>query len=122
MSDDLLYRKVGRRYVPWGRVYDDGAWPLGAHLVIVQPALQTTRYGIEPDRAAVLAALGEQREAIRQAVAEALKERPQPDDETHRRAFEAYRKAGGLPGAVWYLSTATDVLRALEDALERVGR
>lgn len=69
MNDDTIYRREttpsGRvRYVPAGRYWDPGIWPEGAHLVIIGAGLHAYRYRIDPDRAAVQAAIGEHREEV----------------------------------------------------------
>lgn len=54
----VFYEKVGRRYVPV-REYDDDlvhALPKGTHIVMVYPGGQSTRYNIDPNYAAMIAA------------------------------------------------------------------
>ena len=51
-----LYKKVGRRYKPVAEHEEWDSYPAGAHLVICQPGSTMRRFGIEPDRAGLLAA------------------------------------------------------------------
>lgn len=69
MNEETVYRRVvtanGRvRYVPAGRYWDSGIWPDGCHLVVMQPEMRSYRYRVDPNRAAVQAAIGEHREAV----------------------------------------------------------
>jgi len=53
-----LYKKNGRRYVPMGNVNEwVDHWPYGHHLVTSQPGSRLTRYNINPDTAALRAAI-----------------------------------------------------------------
>ncbi len=54
----IFYEKVGRRYKPVYE-YDDqllSSFPQGSHLVVCYPGGQSTRYNIEPNYAALIAA------------------------------------------------------------------
>jgi len=127
VADDTLYAKTGTgrgtRYVPVARHWDCDVWPHGHHLVYIpDDGGRSIRYGVDPDRVGVLAALREHRDVIQRAVAKAMKERPSLDDETAARALEAYRAAGGLPSFAYHVASAGDVLAALERALADVTR
>lgn len=71
-----LYEKIGRRYKPAAERDEWDAWPKGSHLVVVEPGIRMCRYNVEPDRAAVLAAVGGMRQAICDLVREKLRMRP----------------------------------------------
>jgi len=54
----IFYEKVGRRYVPVYE-YDQtlmDSFPKGSHLVICYPGGQSTRYNVDPNYAAMIAA------------------------------------------------------------------
>lgn len=54
----ILYKKVGRRYVPCAE-YDNevlDSFPQGAHLVMCYPGGQSRRFHVEPNYAAMIAA------------------------------------------------------------------
>lgn len=58
MTRKTFYEKVGRRYIPV-KEYDDkfsDAYPRGAHVTVVTPGVNSTRYDIDPDYAALIAA------------------------------------------------------------------
>ena len=58
MTRKTFYEKVGRRYIPV-KEYDDkfrDAYPRGAHVTVVTPGVKSTRYNIDPDYAALIAA------------------------------------------------------------------
>lgn len=58
MNKQIFYKKVGRRYVPVSE-YDQtlmDAFPKGTHIVMCYPGGQSTRYNIDPNYAAMIAA------------------------------------------------------------------
>lgn len=58
MTRKTFYEKVGRRYIPikeYNQEFCD-AYPRGAHVTVVTPGVRSTRYNIEPDYAALIAA------------------------------------------------------------------
>jgi hypothetical protein len=68
-----FYRKVGRRYEPVSQ-YDSElhhAMPEGAHLVVVKPGSKFTKYNIDPNYAAMIAALMYAKDEFCQAIIEA---------------------------------------------------
>jgi hypothetical protein len=78
MTKKIFYEKVGRRYKPVYE-YDQtlmDAFPKGAHLVICYPGGQTTRYNIEPNYAAMIAAGRVAEDAISSALMRASDMRP----------------------------------------------
>lgn len=69
----IFYEKVGRKYVPVSE-YDSElayAMPKGDHLIMVYPGGQSTRYNINPNHAALIAAGRVAMEAMTNAVSEA---------------------------------------------------
>ncbi len=73
-----FYEKVGRRYLPV-REYDQtlmDAFPKGAHLVICYPGGQSTRYNVDPNYAAMIAAGRVAEDAISKALMRASDLRP----------------------------------------------
>ncbi len=72
---ETFYRKRGRRYVPVAE-YDDtflSSLQLGNHLVQVKPGVRTVHFQIEPDNAAVLAAIKQCGDEAATALYEAIK-------------------------------------------------
>ena len=75
----IFYEKVGRRYVPVSE-YDSNlldALPKGAHIVMVYPGGQSTRYKIDPNHAAMIAAGRVAEDAISSAIMKASEIRRQ---------------------------------------------
>ena len=120
--NDLLYRKVGRRYHPvsmYGNEVAD-ALPKGAHLIIIDDGWRSCRYNINPDHAAVLAALRMNREACMQAMRKASASRPtsRPLTPLERKAYKAYADVMGAEGLMQLeMCSAADVVDALERSL-----
>ena len=72
MTKKTYYEKVGRRYKPVAE-YDYGlmdALPKGHHLVSVYPGGQSTRYSVDPNYAAMIAAGRIAKEAMTRALQE----------------------------------------------------
>ena len=90
----IFYEKVGRRYRPVYE-YDQtlmDAFPKGTHLVICYPGGQSTRYNIDPNYAAMIAAGRVAEDAISKKLMEASELRMQrPDRE--RKLTESQKAA-----------------------------
>lgn len=74
----IYYEKVGRRYVPVYE-YDQtlmDAFPKGSHLVICYPGGKSTRYNIDPNYAAMIAAGRVAEDVISEAIRKATDLRP----------------------------------------------
>lgn len=75
----IFYEKVGRKYVPVSE-YDSNlldALPKGAHIVMVYPGGQSTRYKIDPNHAAMIAAGRVAEDAISSSIMKATEIRRQ---------------------------------------------
>jgi hypothetical protein len=73
MTKTIFYRKVGRKYEP-AYEYDQelmDAFPKGAHLVICYPGGKSTRYNVDPNYAAMIAAGRVAEDAISKRIMEA---------------------------------------------------
>lgn len=100
MAADPLYRRItlpsGRyRYIPSGVPHYD-VLPIGHHLIHVAPGCTTTRYGVNPDHAAVLAAVHAHRDILTAAVCAAMSARPSryPLMPEQARAWDALQATG----------------------------
>jgi hypothetical protein len=74
----IYYEKVGRRYVPVYE-YDQtlmDAFPKGSHLVICYPGGKSTRYNIDPNYAAMIAAGRVAEDVISETIRKATDLRP----------------------------------------------
>ena len=99
MSKRILYEKKGRRYVAVHE-YDPivmDSFPKGTHLVMCYPGGQSTRYNIDPNYAAMIAAGRVAEDAVSQALVKASEMRPhrKPITEAQRLAWDALADAFG---------------------------
>jgi hypothetical protein len=97
----IFYEKVGRRYKPVYE-YDQtimDAFPKGTHLVMCYPGGQSTRYNINPNYAAMIAAGRVAEDAISTSIMEASKlrvpDRDEPLTPAQLTAWKALAKAFG---------------------------
>jgi hypothetical protein len=95
----IFYEKVGRRYKPVYE-YDQtlmDAMPKGAHLVMVYPGGQSTRYNVEIEYAPLIAAGRVAEDAICSAMVKASEARPmrKPITEAQHKAWKKLAKEMG---------------------------
>lgn len=79
MSQEIFYRKVGKRYVPV-QVHNNefmDSFPKGSHLVVVNNGWNSRRYDIEPNHAALLAAALISEDHLAKAIQKASELRPE---------------------------------------------
>jgi hypothetical protein len=82
MTKKIFYEKVGRKYVPVYE-YDQtlmDAFPKGTHIVMCYPGGQSTRYNVNPNYAAMIAAGRLAEDAISKKMMEASEIRLQRKD------------------------------------------
>jgi hypothetical protein len=82
MVKKIFYEKVGRKYVPVYE-YDQtlmDAFPKGTHIVMCYPGGQSTRYNVDPNYAAMIAAGRLAEDAISKKLMEASEIRMQRKD------------------------------------------
>jgi hypothetical protein len=95
----IYYEKVGRKYVPVAEYDNDfmDSFTRGTHLVICYPGGKSTRYNIDPDYAAMIAAGRVAEDAICRAISKASELRPQrtPITVGQKRAWERLAKEFG---------------------------
>ena len=97
-----LFKKVGRRYRPVAEHEEWDSYPEGAHLVVCSPGSALRRFGIDPDRAGLLAAAEPLRDQIRALVVELHRMRPtrRPVTQAQADAWHAFERAMGNDGYV----------------------
>ena len=119
-----LYKKVGRRYKPVAEHEEWDSYPAGAHLVICQPGSTMRRFGIEPDRAGLLAAAEPLREQIKDLVVEQLRMRPTREPVTQKQAdaWRAFQAAMGNSGYAVSYPSAHALADAVVDLIVGVKR
>lgn len=84
MSNTVFYKKVGRKYIPVAE-YDSeliDSFPKGNHLVMTYPGGSSTRYNIDPNYAALIAAGRVAEDAVCQALYNASELRMRKEDRT----------------------------------------
>lgn len=79
MTKEVFYKKVGRKYVPVSEYDSDLSYalPKGNHLISVHPGGSSTRYNINPNHAAMIAACRVAEDAISKAIMDATEIRRQ---------------------------------------------
>lgn len=97
MTKKTFYEKVGRRYKPVAE-YDSDltyALPKGTHIVMVYPGGSSTRYNVDPNYAAMIAAGRVAEDVVSRAIVTASEMRPHkpPLTEKQRKAWENLTKA-----------------------------
>ena len=95
----LYYIKEGRRYVPVSEYDDDlmRSFPRGTHIVMSYPGGQSTRYNIDPNHAAMIAAGRVAEDKICEAIYKESEARPKERPITPRQkaAWEEMKAAFG---------------------------
>lgn len=119
---EIFYKKVGRRYVPVHE-YDSelcSALPKGTHLIMCYPGGQTTRYKIDPNYAALIAAGRVAEDALSNAIHKASELRPQKNPITpgQKKAWEKLAKEFGDELATLQINSTRDIAEAGLKALE----
>ena len=120
---ETLYRKVGRRYQPVAEMehYSADIWSEGAHLTLCTPGIRFARFKIEPDKAGLLAALYQHREAVINAISSSSAWEMQRASRESRRvkaARDAYIAAVGDTLTVFDGPSASKLLDAIVKIVE----
>lgn len=93
----VYYEKIGRRYVPVSEYNSDflDSLPKGSHLIQVYPGGKSTRYNVDPNYAAMIAAGRVAEDAVCKAIVEAQELRPktQPITEYQRDLWRKLAKS-----------------------------
>jgi hypothetical protein len=84
MTKKIFYEKVGRKYVPVSEYDSDLSYalPKGAHLILMYPGGSSTRYNVDPNYAAMIAAGRLAEDTISKRVMEASEIRRQSRGDT----------------------------------------
>ena len=95
----LYYLKEGRKYIPVSEYDSDllDSFPKGTHIVMCYPGGKSTRYGIDPAYAPMIAAGRLAEDAICKAIHDASEAKPKerPITERQRIAWEEMKAAFG---------------------------
>lgn len=99
MTKKLYYVKEGRKYVPISEYDSDllDSFPKGCHIIMSYPGGKSTRYGIDPAYAPMIAAGRVAEDAICKAIHAASEAKPKeyPITERQRVAWEEMKAAFG---------------------------
>lgn len=122
----LFYEKINKRYVPV-REYDSDlitALPKGNHLIMCYPGGRSTRYNIDPDYAALIAASRVAVDVMAQAIVKASEMRPKktPLTTEQKQAWDNLKKAFGDDMYTLHIDSAHDVAQAGLNALQRAAK
>jgi hypothetical protein len=130
MSKTIFYKKVGRRYEPVYE-YDQtlmDSFPKGTHIVMCYPGGQSTRYNIDPNYAAMIAAGRVAEDAISKSIMDAsalrVPERDKPLTPAQLKAWKALAKAFGKEqyALEWcsYREAAEAGVKAMQEEAEKL--
>lgn len=118
-----FYKKVGRKYVPVSE-YDDElmmSFPKGTHIVMCYPGGQSTRYNIDPNYAAMIAAGRLAEDAVCEAIHKESEAKPKerPITERQRKAWEEMKAAFGDEFFSLTFSSTRDLALAGVNAMQK---
>ena len=126
MTKKIFYEKVGRRYVPVKEYDDDlvSALTKGNHLIMCYPGGRSTRYNIDPDYAALIAASRVALDVMAQALVKASEMRPKkkPLTPEQKQAWDNLKVAFGNDMYTLHVDSAHDVAQAGLDALQKIAK
>lgn len=126
MTKKIFYEKVGRRYMPVKEYDDDlvSALPKGNHLIMCYPGGRSTRYNIDPDYAALIAAGRLAQDVMAQALVKASEMRPKkkPLTPEQKQAWDNLKVAFGNDMYTLHVDSAHDVAQAGLDALQKIAK
>lgn len=118
----IFYEKQGRRYVPVHEYDSDllNSMPKGAHLIMSYPGGSSTRYDINPNYAAMIAAGRVAEDAISKAVHEASELRPRntPVTPEQKAAWDNLAKSFGSDRYYVELPSAREIADAGIQAMQ----
>jgi hypothetical protein len=126
MTKKIFYEKVGRRYMPVKEYDDDlvSALPKGNHLIMCYPGGRSTRYNVDPDYAALIAASRVAQDVMAQALVKASEMRPKkkPLTPEQKQAWDNLKVAFGDDMYTLHVDSAHDVAQAGLDALQKIAK
>lgn len=119
----IFYEKVGRKYVPVSE-YDSNlldAMPKGTHIIMSYPGGKSTRYNIDPNYAAMIAAGRIAEDAMCDAIRKASEMRPQqtPITEGQHKAWKNLAAEFGNDLATLQTNCAHDIAEAGVQAMQQ---
>lgn len=124
MSEQVLYKKVGRRYVPVKQMETWDYYPEGFWLVHIKPGCKSITRLIDPDRAALEAIKRLNADVLADLLlkASAARTDKEPVTPAQREAWEACRRAFGGMFYVVYPSAQEIVSKFIDLAAQETAR
>ena len=128
MTKKIYYEKRGRRYYPvMENDYEfQAAMPQGNHLIICYPGGRSTRYNIDPNYAAMIAAGRVAEDKMSEAVRKASEMRPRKKELTveQQRAWQRLNKVMGDDVYTIEIASAREIadagLKAMQEEAEQL--
>ena len=128
MTKKIYYEKRGRRYYPvMENDYEfQAAMPQGNHLIICYPGGRSTRYNIDPNYAAMIAAGRVAEDKMSEAVRKASEMRPRRKELTveQQRAWQRLNKVMGDDVYTIEIASAREIadagLKAMQEEAEQL--
>jgi hypothetical protein len=126
---DILYKKVGKKYVPQSRVFDfEHAMPVGSFMLVYAytDGGSQYEYAVTPDTASFVAAAMVAQKAIEDVIRDKSEYKPDP---AHIKKFtkkqadividfrKAMREVGGNMPTWWTQSSSHEISKAAIDAV-----
>jgi hypothetical protein len=122
MTKKIYYIKEGRKYIPVSEYDSDlmSSFPKGTHIVMCYPGGQSTRYGIDPSFAPMIAAGRYAEDAIRYAIYKESEAKPKerPITKRQRAAWEEMKAAFGDEFFSLTFSSTHDLAEAGVNAMQ----
>jgi len=128
MTKKIYYIKEGRRYIPVSEYDSDlmSSFPKGTHIIMCYPGGQSTRYGIDPAFAPMIAAGRYAEDVIRTAIHLQSEAKPKeyPITKRQRAAWKEMKEAFGDEFFSIQFSSIHDLaeagVRAMEEEAEKL--
>jgi len=122
MMKKIYYEKVGRKYVPISEYDNDflDSFAKGTHLVMSYPGGKSTRYHIDPNYAAMIAAGRVAQEAVCDAIRKAAELKPDqtPITPGQQRAWKKLAKEFGNDLCTLRGTSSFDIAKAAVKAMQ----
>lgn len=127
MDDTVFYKKQGRKYVPVSHYNKElqESMPYGSHLVQVMPGKKSTKFNVEPNYIALIAAAQNAMEAMVDELYKATLLKPSrvPLTEEQKIAWENLQKSFGNEMFSIYRDSAYNVVNVgLEKLIEEASK
>jgi hypothetical protein len=116
----IFYEKIGRRYVPVSEYDSDllDALPKGTHIIMSYPGGKSTRYNIDPNYAAMIAAGRVAEDAISKRIMDISAMRPRSDRKLTPEQHKAWQHLSDVMGDERYALEYCSYREAAEEGIK----